>query len=366
MKKANDNENYKITENLIKENSKIKLEKLFKKYNTSMDGISVIEVDDRIEKYGKNIIDLKDNNSLLKRLKEAFINPFNVVLMIVAIITFITDVVIATKKDYATFILIISTVFISAIISFKEQTKSDAAAKKLKKMITNKMDVIRDGKLITVDIENVVPGDIIKLSSGDMIPGDVRFIETKDLFIDQAALTGESNPVEKFIELKEYETITDISNIGFMGTNIVSGSSKAIVLLTGNNTYFGSMAKSLYSVNEKNSFEKGIDEITKILIRFMFILVPIVLTVNLFSVGDILSSLIFAITIAVGLTPEMLPVITTSTLAKGAVVMSKKKTIVKRLSAIQTFGQMNILCTDKTGTLTEDKVILEKYMDSSR
>ena len=285
--------------------------------------------------------------------------------MIVAVITFITDVVLASQKDYATFILIVSTVFISAVISFNEQTKSDNAARKLKKMITNKMDVIRDGSQFVVDIENIVPGDIVKLSSGDMIPGDVRFLETKDLFIDQASLTGESNPVEKFTELKEYETITDISNIGFMGTNIVSGSSKALVLSTGNNTYFGSMAKSLYSVNEKNSFEKGIDDITKILIRFMFILVPIVLFVNYFSIGDVLSSLIFAITIAVGLTPEMLPVITTSTLAKGAVEMSKKKTIVKRLSSIQTFGQMNILCTDKTGTLTEDKVILEKYMDAS-
>ena len=358
-------ENLKNTENLLKEDSKLKLDKLLKKYETSLEGISVVDVDEKLEEYGKNTIDIKDNNTIWHKLKDAFINPFNIVLMIVALITFITDVVIATQKDYATFILIISTVFISAIISLKEQTKSDNAAKKLKKMITNKMEVIRDGNQATIDIENIVPGDIVKLSSGDMIPGDVRFIETKDLFIDQAALTGESNPVEKFSEAKAYETITDISNIGFMGTNVVSGSSKAIVLTTGNNTYFGSMAKSLYSVSEKNSFEKGIDDITKILIKFMFILVPIVLVVNYFSVGDILSSLIFAITIAVGLTPEMLPVITTSTLAKGAVEMSKKKTIVKRLSSIQTFGQMNILCTDKTGTLTEDKVILEKYLDAS-
>ena len=148
-----------------------------------------------------------------------------------------------------------------------------------------------------------------------------------------------------------------------MGTNIVSGSSLAVVLTTGNNTYFGSMAKSLYSVNEKNTFEKGIDDISKLLIKFMAILVPAILIINAFTAKDFWSSLIFAITIAVGLTPEMLPVITTTTLAKGAVEMSKKKTIVKRLSAIQTFGSMNILCTDKTGTLTEDEVILEKYMD---
>lgn len=362
MKNTN-NENLKNIESLIIKDSKLNLEKLLKKYDTSLEGISIINEEEKIEKYGKNIIDIKENNTIWHKLKEAFINPFNIVLIIVAIITFITDVVIATQKDYATFILIISTVIISAIISFNEQTKSDNAAKKLKKMISNKMDVIRDGNQVTIDIENVVPGDIVKLSSGDMIPGDVRFIETKDLFIDQASLTGESNPVEKFSELKKFDTITDISNIGFMGTNIVSGSSKAVVLTTGNNTYFGSMAKSLYSVAEKNTFEKGIDDITKILIKFMFILVPIVLIVNCFSVGDIWSSLIFAITIAVGLTPEMLPVITTSTLAKGAVEMSKKKTIVKRLSSIQTFGQMNILCTDKTGTLTEDKIVLEKYLD---
>ena len=365
MSKVNNEKDYEKVENKIKENSKLSVDKLFKKYKTSLDGISVVEVEERMEEYGKNIIEIKDQNTVWHRIKEAFINPFNIVLMIVAIITFTTDVVIATDKDYATFILIVSTVLISAIISYNEQTKSYTAARKLKKMITNKMDLIRDGNVVTVDIENVVPGDIVKLSSGDMIPGDVRFLETKDLFIDQSSLTGESNPVEKFSELKEYDSVTDISNIGFMGTNIVSGSSKALVLSTGNDTYFASMAKSLYTVNEKNSFEIGIEDITKILIRFMFILVPIVLVVNFFSVGDILSSLIFAITIAVGLTPEMLPVITTSTLAKGAVEMSKKKTIVKRLSSIQTFGQMNILCTDKTGTLTEDKVILEKYMDVS-
>ena len=350
-------------EKTIIEDSKLEVDNLLKKYKTSLEGISVVDVDEKIEEYGKNIIDIKDKNTLLHKLKEAFINPFNTVLMVVAAITLFTDVIISTQKDYATFLLIVGTVFISAMISLREQTKSDNAAKKLKKMISNKMEVIRDGNQVTIDMENVVPGDIVKLSSGDMIPGDIRFIETKDLFIDQASLTGESNPVEKFSVLKDYETVTDISNIGFMGTNIVSGSSMAVVLTTGNNTYFGSMAKSLYSVKEKNSFEQGIDDISKLLIKFMVVLVPIILFVNIFTTGKILESLIFAITIAVGLTPEMLPVITTSTLAKGAVEMSKKKTIVKRLSAIQTFGQMNILCTDKTGTLTEDEVVLEKYMD---
>ena len=363
MKNKNTREKQiQVEEELIK-NSKLSIEQLFTKFKTTSEGISLVDVEERIDEYGKNTIELKNENTIWHKLKEAFINPFNIVLMVVAIVTLFTDVVLSPKKDYATFILILGTILISAIISLKEQTKSDNAARKLKKMISNKMDVIRDGLDITIDIEEIVPGDIVKLSSGDMIPGDVRFIEAKDLFIDQASLTGESNPVEKFSTLKEYENITDISNIGFMGTNIVSGRSLALVLTTGNNTYFGSMAKSLYSVVEKNSFERGIDDISKLLIKFMLVLVPIILVINFFTTKDWISSLIFAITMAIGLTPEMLPVITTSTLAKGAVEMSKKKTIVKRLSAIQTFGQMNILCTDKTGTLTEDKVVLEKYMD---
>jgi Mg2+-importing ATPase len=356
-------ENNKDIEEKIKMYSQIELEKLFQEYKTSKKGLSIVEIDEKIEKYGRNNIELENNNTLPKRLKEAFINPFNIVLILVAVITFITDVVIASKKDYATFLLIIITIIISAMISFMQQSKSDKAAKKLKNMISNKIDVIRDEIQSVVNVEEIVPGDIVKLSSGDMIPGDVRFIETKDLFIDQASLTGESNPVEKFSILKQSESITDISNIGFMGTNVVSGSATAIVLFTGNNTYFGNMAKSLYTVNEKNSFEKGVNDVSKLLIKMMVIMLPIILITNLVTKNDWWNSLIFAITIAVGLTPEMLPVIMTSTLAKGAVSMSKKKTIVKRLSAIQTFGEMNILCTDKTGTLTEDEIILEKYMD---
>ncbi len=349
----------------LKQYSKMNKERLFTEYKTSDKGLSIIDIEEKIEEYGNNIIEFKNKNTALYRLKEAFINPFNIVLIIVAIVTFITDVVLATKKDYATFIIIISTVIISAVISFFQQTKSDKAAQKLKKMISNKIDVIRDGKQTIVDVQNIVPGDIIKLSSGDMIPGDVRFLETKDLFIDQASLTGESNPVEKFSENKnENDDITDLANIGFMGTNVISGFALAIILETGNNTYFGNMARSLYNVREKNTFEKDIDEVSKLLIKFIIVMVPIILIINLLNKGKPIESLIFAITIAVGLTPEMFPVIMTSTLAKGAIDMSKEKTIVKRLSAIQTFGEMNVLCTDKTGTLTEDEIILEKYIDS--
>ncbi|MBQ3409399.1 MAG: magnesium-translocating P-type ATPase [Clostridia bacterium] len=356
-------ENNNLAEKNLRKYSKENMNELFKEFGTSENGLSVVEIEEKLNEYGKNSIELENNNTLFKKIKDAVINPFNIVLILVAIITFITDVIIPVQKDYATFVLIVSTIIISAIISLKQENKSDKAAKKLKKMISNKIDVIRDEVPSIIDVEEVVPGDIVKLSSGDMIPGDVRFIDVKDLFIDQASLTGESNPVEKFSKYEECESVTDIPNIGFMGTNIVSGRATAVVLTTGNNTYFGSMAKSLYSVNEKNSFEKGIDDVSKLLIKFMLVMLPIILIVNLFTKSNWWDSLVFAITIAVGLTPEMLPVIMTSTMAKGAVDMSKKKTIVKRISAIQTFGEMNILCTDKTGTLTEDEIVLEKYMD---
>ncbi len=363
MKENKIEEKQKTVQEKLKKYSKITIDELFKEFGTSYARLSIVEIDEKIEEYGKNNIEIKVNNSFLHKLKDAIINPFNTVLILVAIITFITDVIIATNKDYATFLLIISTIIISAIISIVQETKSDNAVKKLKNMISNKIDVIRDEVPSIVEVENIVPGDIVKLSSGDMIPGDVRFLEVKDLFIDQASLTGESNLVEKFSTFKENEDLTDISNIGFMGTNVISGTATAMVLFTGNNTYFGNMAKSLFSVNEKNSFEKGIDEVSKLLIKFMLVMLPIILIINLLTKADWWSSLIFAITIAVGLTPEMLPVIMTQAMAKGAVDMSKKKTIVKRLSAIQTFGEMNILCTDKTGTLTEDEIVLEKYMD---
>lgn len=222
MKKDANLENQKQAEETLRRLSKISKEDLFAELKSSINGLSIVEIDDLLDDYGKNIIDFEENHTLLHKIKEAIINPFNIVLLIVAIITFITDVVIATEKDYATFLLIIGTVIISAIISLVQETKSDNAAKQLKSLITNKIDVIRDEVAYEVSVEDIVPGDIVKLSSGDMIPADVRFLEAKDLFIDQASLTGESNPVEKFTIIKNNETITDISNIGFMGTNVVS------------------------------------------------------------------------------------------------------------------------------------------------
>ncbi len=331
---------------------------------TRENGLNHVEAAERLEAYGRNIIDTGNQSSLFARIREALINPFNIVLLAVAGVTLFTDVILSDTPNPATFLMLVFVIAVSGIISFVQSEKSNSAAQKLQKMISNRIDVIRNGSIQEIDIEEVVPGDIVKLASGDMLPGDVRFIETKDLFIDQSQLTGESNPVEKWAGPDpEGDTISELDNLGFMGSNIVSGSAKAVVLTTGSQTYFGSMARSLNTFNEKSAYEQNVDSISRLLIRFMIIMVPVIFIANFFTKGSWLDSLMFGITIAVGIMPEMLPVIMTSSLAIGAVNMSKKETIVKRLGAIQTFGEMDVLCTDKTGTLTQDEIVLEKYMD---
>ena len=336
---------------------------LFQAFDIDNGGLTNEQILANTEKYGKNIIEQGNEDSLFSRLKDAIINPFNIVLLAVAVVTYFTDVILSEKASYATFTMLLIIVAISSAVSFAQSEKSSNAAKQLQKMISNSVDVIRNGYTVTVSIEDVVPGDIVKLGAGDMIPGDVRLYDLKDLFIDQSQLTGESDSIEKFADLREYDSITELSNIGFMGSNIISGSGKAVILTTGNQTYFGSMAKSLSSESSRSTFDDNMDSISSLLIRFMFVMIPVIFVANLLTKNDWLESLMFGITIAVGLMPEMLPVIMTSSLAKGAIAMSKKKTIVKRLGAIQIFGEMDVLCTDKTGTLTEDQVILEKYLN---
>ena len=351
-------------EHRLSELSRLSDPEIFETLHTDAEGLNQVEAADRLEEYGPNIIDSGSENNLFRRIREALINPFNLVLLIVAGVTLVTDVILSDEPTWLTFLMLIIVILISAVISFVQTEKSNSAAQKLQKMISNRIDVIRNGSVTEIDITEVVPGDIVKLASGDMLPGDVRFIETKDLFIDQSQLTGESNPVEKFAgpDLSG-DTISELDNLGFMGSNIVSGSAKAVVLTTGSRTYFGSMAKSLNTFQEKSSYEQNVDSISKLLIRFMLVTVPVIFIANLITKGNWLQSLMFGITIAVGIMPEMLPVIMTSSLAKGAVNMSRKQTIVKRLGAIQTFGEMEVLCTDKTGTLTQDEIVLEKYMD---
>ena len=363
MKRKENPERRGEVEKILLELSGMDQKALFAKYQTDEEGLDPVQASDRLEEYGRNIIDFGNEKNLAVRIKDALINPFNIVLLVVAAITFITDVVMADEPSFATFIMLVAVIIISATISFVQEEKSNNAAKKLQGMITNKLDVIRNDVETEISIEEIVPGDIVKLASGDMIPGDVRFIETKDLFIDQSQLTGESNPVEKFTVSDTNVGVTDLANIGFMGSNIVSGSAKAVILTTGGDTYFGSMAKSLNSYEEKSAFEKNLDSVSKLLIRFMLVTVPVIFIANFITKGSWLQSLMFGITIAVGIMPEMLPVIMNSSLARGAINMSRKKTIVKRLGAIQTFGEMDVFCTDKTGTLTQDEIILEKYMD---
>ncbi|WP_207636347.1 magnesium-translocating P-type ATPase [Desulfosporosinus youngiae] len=340
-------------------------EELFSHLSTTQAGLTSEEAENRQAEFGKNVITVGNKNTLLHRLREAVVNPFNLILLLIAIITYFTDVVASSRPDYLTVIIILSLVLLSSLVAFIQSQRSNAAAEKLSKMISNKADAWRDGKLTEIPMDEIVPGDIVRLSAGDMLPADVRFLTTKDTFVAQAALTGESNPVEKFSDIRnnQYDGLTDLGNIGFMGSNIVSGSATAMVLATGNSTYFGSMAKSLSGDRAKTSFERGVDSVSGLLVRMMLVMVPIVFLINGLAKSDWAGALLFAISIAVGLTPEMLPVIMTSTLAKGAVSMSKHKVIVRTLGAIQTFGEMDVLCTDKTGTLTEDKIVLEKYMN---
>ena len=338
---------------------------LLKNLSTSESGLSEEEVENRLEESGPNIITTGNKNTLLHRLREAVVNPFNLILILIAVITFFTDVVASSRPDYLTVSIIFSLVLVSSLVAFVQSQRSNAAAEKLSKMISNKADVWRDGNRIAVPMDQVVPGDVVSLSAGDMLPADVRFLSTKDTFIAQAALTGESNPVEKFSDKPNHaeDELTGLNNIGFMGTNIVSGSATAVVLTTGNSTYLGSMAKSLSGDRAKTSFERGVDSVSRLLVQMMLVMLPVVFLINGLAKSDWPGALLFAISIAVGLTPEMLPVIMTSTLAKGAVSMSRHRVIVRTLGAIQTFGEMDVLCTDKTGTLTEDKIILEKYMN---
>lgn len=338
---------------------------LYSQLQSAAKGLTAEQVEEKHEQFGRNVITTGKKNTMLHRFREAVVNPFNIVLLAIAVITLFTDVIYSSKPDFTTVGIIIALVLIGSFVAFIQNERSNAAVESLSKMISNKADVWRDGKLTEITMDEVVPGDVVKLSAGDMIPADVRFLTTKDAFVAQSALTGESNPVEKFSDIrsKPEDSLTDLMNIGFMGSNMVSGSATAIVISTNNETYIGSMAKSLSGDRAKNSFERGVDSVSSLLIRLMLVMVPVVFIINGVTKHDWVGALMFAITIAVGLTPEMLPIIMTSTLAKGAVSMSKHQVIIKTLGAIQTFGEMDVLCTDKTGTLTEDKIVLEKYMN---
>jgi Mg2+-importing ATPase len=289
--------------------------------------------------------------------------------MILAVISFIMDVwlVKTPERDYKTVIVVGLMVVLSSLLRFWQEYSSNRAAEQLKSMVKTTVNVLRKiGGRKEIDIKNIVPGDVIFLSAGDMIPADIRIIQSKDLFVSQAMLTGESLPLEKNGELirdADHKSPLELDNICFMGTNVLSGTATAIVVTTGNLTYFGSIGKAITGKRAETSFDKGVNKVSWLLIRFMLVMVPLIFLLNGLTKGDWFEALLFGIAVAVGLTPEMLPMIVTANLAKGAKNMSKRKVIVKRLNAIQNIGAMDVLCTDKTGTLTMDKVILERHLN---
>lgn len=334
-------------------------------------GLTRAEVEDRQLTYGKNeVVHEQKKNPFIVFIK-TFINPFIGVLTGLAVISLVIDVLMAEpgEQEWTGVVIIAVMVVCSTILRFWQEWKANEATDSLMKMVKNTCLVKRAGSgEEELDITELVPGDIVFLAAGDMIPADLRIIESKDLFISQASLTGESEPIEKFPEVKEKQyrkgSIVELDNICYMGSTVISGAAKGIVFETGNRTFLGTIARNLTGHRATTAFDKGISKVSLLLIRFMLVMVPFVFFINGFTKGDWFEAFIFAISVAVGLTPEMLPMIVTANLSKGALSMSKKKTIVKNLNAIQNFGAMNILCTDKTGTLTCDKIVLEKYINA--
>ncbi len=342
--------------------------------DTSLNGLSVDEVLASRKEYGTNAITREKRASLGKRLAGSFVNPFTAILTVLAVVSALTDMVFPACSlfgenpsdfDCTTVIIICVMIIISGTLRFVQETRSGNAADRLLAMISTTCTVIREGVEQEIDMDDVVVGDIILLSAGDMLPADSRIIEAKDLFVVQSALTGESEPAEKIpTEVDDIESITDCHDLAFMGTNVVSGSGKAVALVTGDRTLFGSITAATAGEAVETSFTRGVNAVSWVLIRFMLVMVPLVFLINGLTKGDWLDAFLFGISIAVGLTPQMLPMIVTTCLAKGAVAMSKKKTVIKNLNSIQNFGAIDVLCTDKTGTLTQDNVVLQYHMDA--
>ena len=346
--------------------SKMSKDEFLAEYKVTESGLSTKKAEESIHNLGPNEIKQAKPKKWYHYLFESLLTPFNCILIGISIILVYTDIYLAETPSYANIIVIAILVVASTLLDFFESYRSNKAAEKLKAMVATTASVIRDGKKIEIPVKNITLGDIVLLSAGSMIPADLRIIEAKDLYVGQSSLTGESDSVKKTIELEntdeEVDSIAELNNICFMGTNVISGSAKGVVIKTGDSTYFGKIAYTVSSGKEKTAFQKGIENISKLLIRFMLIMIPLVFIINV-EKHDIVLAFTFSVAIAICITPLLLPVILSSSLSKGAVRMSKKKTIVKKLDSIQNFGAMNILCTDKTGTLTEDRIVLEKYLN---
>ena len=336
------------------------------KYNFNENGLSSQQAQEIIAKNGVNQVSQSKPKKWYNYFFESLFSSFNTILLGISLVLIYTDVVIPETPSYANIIVILVLVIASTLLEFFEEFRSNKAAEKLKELVGTTTLVLRDGKEIKIPIHNITIGDVVLLSSGSMIPADLRIIEAKDLYVGQSSLTGESDAVKKSVnsELNDnnINSITDLDTICFMGTNVISGSAKGVVIKIADDTYFGKIAHTLTNSKPRTAFQKGVQGISKLLIKFMLIMIPIVFILTAWK-HETLTAFTFAVAIAIGITPLLLPVILSSSLSKGAVKMSKKKTIVKSLDSIQSFGAMNILCTDKTGTLTEDKIVLEKYLD---
>ena len=348
------------------EDSTTQRDEFLKKHNLNEKGLTSKQAEINIKKFGLNETKKAKPKKWYNYLLQSLITPFNCILIGISIILIYTDIYLAIEPSYANIIVIAILVTASTLLDFFESYRSNKAAEKLREIVETTTTVIRDNKEINIPVKNVTLGDIVLLSAGSIIPADLRIIESKDLYVGQASLTGESDNIKKTVELEnkkeELDSISDFDNICFMGTNVVSGSAKGVVIKVGDSTYFGKIANTVTSGKEKTAFQKGIESISKLLIRIMIFMIPIVFLINV-EKHDIILAFTFAVAIAICITPLLLPVILSSSLSKGAVRMSKKKTIVKKLDSIQNFGAMNIFCTDKTGTLTEDKIVLEKYLN---
>ena len=336
------------------------------KYNFNENGLSSQQAQEIIAKNGVNQVSQSKPKKWYNYFFESLFSSFNTILLGISLVLIYTDVVIPETPSYANIIVILVLVIASTLLEFFEEFRSNRAAEKLKELVGTTTLVLRDGKEIKIPIHNITIGDVVLLSSGSMIPADLRIIEAKDLYVGQSSLTGESDAVKKSVNSElnsnDINSITDLDTICFMGTNVISGSAKGVVIKIADDTYFGKIAHTLTNSKPQTAFQKGVQGISKLLIKFMLIMIPIVFILTAWK-HETLTAFTFAVAIAIGITPLLLPVILSSSLSKGAVKMSKKKTIVKSLDSIQSFGAMNILCTDKTGTLTEDKIVLEKYLD---
>jgi len=330
-------------------------------------GLSNEELDKNYSKYGKNIATKSKSKKWYHYFFNSLFNPFNTILLVISLVLFYTDVILSESPNYANIIVIYVLITTSTLLDFFEEFRSNKTAEKLRELVSTNATVIRNSEKQTIPVRDLTIGDIVILSAGDMIPADLKVLESTDLFIRQSTLTGESDAIKKvsiskFNNIDDIDNLSDIDNICFTGTNVISGYAKCVVIKISDDTYFGKISHTLTAGKPETNFQKGIKNISKLLIRFMIFMVPITFIITSFK-HNLIESFTFAVAIAITITPLLLPVILSSSLAKGARKMSKKKTIVKKLDSIQNFGSMTILCTDKTGTLTEDKIVLERYLN---